>query len=85
LLHREGELLLRYDLFEIQKWDLDSPREIVARGQFAIVCCLTGSARCADVDLKPGEFFLVSAQLRDRQLKATSNGTSLLRITIPKL
>ena len=28
LLHREGELLLRHSLFEIRKWNLDSPREI---------------------------------------------------------
>jgi mannose-6-phosphate isomerase class I len=84
-LHPEGELLLRHNLFEIQKWNLDSPREIAARGQFAIACCLTGSLRCADVDLAPGEFFLIPAQLRDRQLHPRTEGTTLLRITIPKL
>jgi len=83
LLHPEGELLLRDDLFEIQKWNLDSPREIATLGQFAIACCLTGSLRCADVDLTPGEFFLVPAELRDRELKPTSHQTSLLKITIP--
>jgi mannose-6-phosphate isomerase len=85
LLDPEGELLLRDDLFEVQKWNLNSSREIAPRTQFAIVCCLTGSLRCARVDLAPGEFFLIPAQLRDRQLKPTSTGTSLLRITIPKL
>jgi mannose-6-phosphate isomerase len=85
LLHRESELLLRDNLFEIQKWNLDSPREIVPRGQFAIACCLTGSLRCADVDLTRGEFFLVPAELDDRQLKPISEGTSLLHITIPNL
>jgi len=84
LLLAEGELLLRHDLFEIQKWNLDSPRQIAIRGQFAIACCLTGSLRCADVDLTPGEFFIVPAELRDREVKPTSNQTSLLRITIPK-
>ena len=82
LLHREGELLLRHDLFEIQKWDLDSPREIAPRGQFAIACCLTGAVRCADVDLGPGEFLLIPAQLQDRQLHPRTDGTSLLRVTI---
>src|SRR5205807_3620191 len=72
LLHPEGELLVRHELFEIQKWNLDSPREIAPRGQFAIVCCLTGSLRCADVDLAPGGFFLMPAQLQDRQLKPLS-------------
>jgi mannose-6-phosphate isomerase len=85
LLHPEGELLLRDDLFEIQKWNLDSPREIATRGRFAIACCLTGSLRCADVDLTPGEFFLVPAQLQNRQLHPRTEGTTLLRITIPKL
>jgi mannose-6-phosphate isomerase len=83
LLESEGELLLRHNLFEIQKWNLDSPREIAARGQFAIACCLTGSLRCADVDLTRGEFFLIPAQLQDRQLHPRIDGTSLLRVTIP--
>jgi mannose-6-phosphate isomerase len=83
LLKAKGELLLRHDLFEIQKWNLDSSREIAPRGQFAIVCCLTGSLRCADVDLTPGEFFLIPAQLEDRQLHARTEGTTLLRVTIP--
>jgi mannose-6-phosphate isomerase len=83
LLYSEGELLLRHDLFEIQKWNLDSPREIATRGRFAIACCLTGSLRCADVDLAPGEFFLVPAQLENRQLHPRTEETTLLRITIP--
>jgi mannose-6-phosphate isomerase len=83
LVQPRGELFLCDDLFEIQKWSLDSPREIAARGRFAIVCCLTGSLRCADVDLRPGEFFLVPAQLQDRQLHPRTEGTSLLRVTIP--
>ena len=85
LVQPEGELLLRHNLFEIRKWDLHSPREIASRGEFAIVCCLTGSARCAGVGLGPGEFFLIPASLRDRLLKPIRNGTSLLLITIPKL
>jgi len=85
LVQPEGELLLRHNLFEIRKWDLRSAREIASRGQFEIACCLTGSARCAGVDLGPGEFFLIPAQLRDRQLEPISNGTTLLLITIPKL
>jgi mannose-6-phosphate isomerase len=79
----EGELLLSHKLFEIQKWQLDSPREIAPPGQFAIVCCLQGSLRCSDVDLSPGEFCLVQASLSDRQVQPQRKGTSLLRITIP--
>src|SRR6266480_4445420 len=83
LLQTEVEVLLRHDLFEIQKWNLNSPREIAPRGQFAIVCSLTGSLRCADVDFVPGEFLLVPAQLPDRRIEPVKEGTSLLRITIP--
>jgi mannose-6-phosphate isomerase len=82
-LEPKGEMLIRHELFEIQKWNLDRPREVVPPGQFAVVCCLTGRLRCADVDLAPGEFFLVPAQLKDRHLRSLDAQTSLLRITIP--
>ena len=83
LVEPDGELLVRHKLFEIQKWNLDSAREIAPKGQFAIVCCLTGTIRCVDVDLVPGEFLLVPASLPDRKLQPRAEGTSLLRITIP--
>jgi len=82
LVEPKGELLVKHELFEIQKWNLDSPREVAPPGQFAIVGCLSGSLRYADVDLRPGEFFLVPASLQDRQLKPKSDGTTLLRVTI---
>src|SRR5205807_10071698 len=84
LIDPKGELLVKHELFEIQKWNLDSPREIAPPGQFAIVCCLSGSLSCVDVDLRPGEFFLMPASLQDRQLHPRADGTTLLRITIPK-
>jgi mannose-6-phosphate isomerase len=83
LIKPKGELLVQHELFEIQKWDLASPRETAPRGQFAIVCCLAGRLRCADVDLAPGEFFMLPAQLEDRQLKPIDAQTSLLRVRIP--
>jgi mannose-6-phosphate isomerase len=83
LIEPEGETLVRHELFEIQKWNLDAPREAAPPGQFAIICCLTGKLRGVDVDLMPGEFFLVPASLQDRQLKPLSDQTTCLRITIP--
>jgi mannose-6-phosphate isomerase len=79
----KGELLVRNELFEIEKWNLEAPREIAPAGKFAIVYCISGSLRCADVDLRPGEFFLVPAMLQDRQLKPLRGDTMLLRVTIP--
>jgi mannose-6-phosphate isomerase len=83
LVEPQGELLVRHELFEVQKWNLAAPREISSRGNFAIVCCLTGSLRCGDAHLSPGEFCLVPASLPDQKLQPQRKGTSLLRITIP--
>jgi len=79
----KGELLVQHKLFEVQKWNLDGPREAAPTEHFAIVGCLSGSLRCADVDLAPGEFLLVPASLQDRQLHPRAGGTTLLRVTIP--
>jgi len=79
----DGELLVRHELFEVQKWNVDFPREIVAAGQFAIVLCLSGRVGCSDLHLAPGELCLVPASLQDRSIYPLGDGTSLLRITIP--
>jgi len=78
-----GELLVRHELFEVQKWSLDAQRAIAPLGQFAIVLCLTGTLRCAGVDFTPGEFFLVPASLQERMIYPRGGGASLLRVTIP--
>jgi len=85
LLPTQGELLISHRLFEIRKWNLNEAREAAPLGQFAIICCLTGNLSCAKAKLAPGEFFLVPAHLKDRQLKPVGFNTSLLRVTIPKL
>jgi mannose-6-phosphate isomerase len=85
LIASTGELLVSHDLFEIQKWNFETPREAAPYGQFTIVCCLTGNLYCADVELAAGQFFLVPAHLQNRQLKPISRETSILRVTIPKL
>src|SRR5262249_43559328 len=78
----KGELLFSHSLFEIRKWNLDAAREAAPLGQFAIICCLTGNISSATTKLSPGEFFLVPANLEDRQLKPLAPDTSLLRVTI---
>ncbi len=80
----KGQTLVKHQLFEVQKWNLDASREIIESGRFAIVCCLTGGVRLVDVDLRPGEFLLVPASLQDRQIQPRADGTSLLRVTIPR-
>ena len=79
----KGESLLSHRLFEIDKWALDRSRESAPFGQFAIVCCLTGNVACAGIHLKPGEIFLVPAQIPDRELQPLAPETTVLRVTIP--
>jgi mannose-6-phosphate isomerase len=83
LIEPKGELLVRHKLFAIQKWNLDSSRDVGPPGQFAIVCCLTGRLRCADVELEPGGLSLIPARLRDRSIEPLNKATSLLLVTIP--
>ena len=80
----DGESLLRDPLFDIDQWDLASAREAAPRGQFAIICCLTGAVRNCGTTLTPGDFFLLPAELEDRVLHATEPGTTLLRVTVPE-
>ena len=83
LLKPEGESLVRQELFEIDKWNLDKEREIAEAGRFAIVVCLTGKIECGERQFKPGDFFLVPAQQPDRLVRAVEARTSLLKVTLP--
>jgi mannose-6-phosphate isomerase len=83
LLQPVGESLLRHELFEIDKWFLHGEREIADAGRFAIVVCLTGELKCAGRQFKPGDFFLVPAQLADRQIRPLGENVSLLRVMTP--
>jgi len=82
LMTREGESLLRHSLFDVDQWQLTGPRPAAPHGQFAIVVCLTGELRCADVPLRSGECFLVPASLKERELEPAAKETSLLRIRV---
>ena len=84
LLKPNGEALVNNELFVIDKWQLQQERELVAPGQFAIVVCLTGEIDCAGRKFKPGDFFLVPAQLKDRVIAPTTKDASLLRVTMPR-
>ncbi len=78
------ESLVRHSLFAVEKWELTDERAAAPLGKFSIIACLTGELICAGTILRPGEFFLVPASLRDRALKPAATGTTLLQITIPE-
>jgi mannose-6-phosphate isomerase len=83
LLKPEGEALVRQEMFDVEKWSLRQPREIAPRGSFAIVVCLTGALRCAGLQFKPGDFFLIPADLHERAVEPIGDDVSLLRVTLP--
>ena len=83
LVEAQGEVLLRHELFEVEKWNLTAPRGTSSQRQFAIVCCLSGALRCGDIELSPGGSFVVPATLSDQPLQPQREETNLLRITIP--
>jgi mannose-6-phosphate isomerase len=84
LLRREGESLVRNELFEIERWMLPRDRAIAESGRFAIVVCLNGEIDCAGRKFKPGDFFLVTAQQQDRVVRPIGRDVSLLRVTLPR-
>ena len=84
LLRPKGETLVKHELFEIEKWELGADREITERGRVAIAVCLTGELECAGRRFKPGEFFLMPAELEDRVIRPVGSDVSLLRVTLPQ-
>ncbi|MEY2563724.1 MAG: mannose-6-phosphate isomerase [Verrucomicrobiota bacterium] len=84
LLKQDGETLVRQEFFDVEKWSLDGAREIAPPGRFAIVVCLTGALECAGMELKPGDFFLLPAELPERAVKPMGSDVSLLRVTLPR-
>jgi mannose-6-phosphate isomerase len=84
LVKQAGESLVRHSFFEVEKWLLRTEGEIAPSGSFAIIVCLTGALECAGLKFKPGDFFLVPAQLDDRVLRPIGENVSLLRVTMPR-
>ncbi len=78
-----SEILVRHDHFQVEKWKLGSKRPATTQGKVAIVFCLSGEIQCAGVTIKPGEFVLLPSSLGDSSLRASSDESELLRITIP--
>jgi mannose-6-phosphate isomerase len=84
LVEPEGESLVRDQLFHVERWELAAPRDATPRGEFAIVCCLSGAVRNNSASIQPGEFFLLPAELSDRALHPAAPETTLLRVTVPR-
>lgn len=76
------EALVRHELFEVDKWKLRTARPAAGRNDFAIICCVTGAVKCADLTASPGDIFLVPAMLADKSVAPAAAETTLLRIGI---
>ncbi len=83
LVHPNGETLVRHPSFQVDRWELRGRRTVSPRGQFSIVGCLSGEVHCAGVSLTAGNFALVPANSRNRDLEPRRERTTLLRVTLP--
>ncbi len=77
-----GEVLAECEHFCVEKWTLDAPRISPGAG-FAVVTVLSGEVECSGRIFAPGAFFLLPADLADRELRPRASDTALLRTTIP--
>lgn len=83
-LQKQGsDPLVQCEYFNVNRWELDAPREAAAEGDFAIITCLSGIVVCSGETYKPGQFFLVPAALAERMLTPAAPGTAVLRTVIP--
>ncbi len=69
--------------FEVDRRVLDAPYQAAPPGEFAVVTLLTGAAECGGMRFKPGEFFLLPANMEDRTLLPAEPTTSLLITRLP--
>lgn len=83
LVEPSDDVLIKNPLFEVQKWEFDSAREGAPLGKFAIFTCLSGEVECSGQQFKPGDFFLLPAQLAQRELKPCAKSATVLRTMIP--
>lgn len=84
LVKPDGEVLIKDELFEIDRWELDSSsRPLTRPGQFAIVCVLEGPVTCLGTELAAGEFALIPAAATNANIFASSESATVLRITVP--
>jgi mannose-6-phosphate isomerase len=79
-----NESLISHDLFAIDRWQIQSPRELAPPGTFAISCCLSGELDCGGSLFRAGEFFLLPAAASSRVVRNVGLTSELLRITVPK-
>ena len=79
----DNKTLVASEYFDVQEWDLTSPREITPVSSFAIGVALRHAVKIGESLFQPGEFFLVPAKSSNRMIEAVDGQATLLRITLP--
>jgi mannose-6-phosphate isomerase len=77
-----GELLADCEFFRVEKWLLSAPRQAPPPG-CAVYMALSGSVACGGREFRMGDFFLVSAAQKDREIRPLEEDSAVLRTTIP--
>src|SRR6185436_9807951 len=73
-----GDLLIECEFFRVEKWTISAARSVDGQG-FAVFTVVGGRLGCGGREFAVGDFFLVSAAQKDRELRPLEAGTSVLR------
>lgn len=84
VVRRLDENVVTCEYFNVDEWEIDQTRDACLAGTCAIFVCLSGEVLCGGLTFKPGEFFLVPAALKNRQISPLTPKAKLLRITLPE-
>ncbi len=84
IIEPRGETIVECEFFKVEKWALSAPRSAGGHG-FAIFTVIAGRIECAGREFGTGQFFLIPAARAARDLRPLSEGTTVLRTTIPRI
>ena len=79
----QGERIVECEFFNIDRWQLATPRHEEAAGG-VIFTVLSGEVICGERRFRIGDFFLLPASATDRTLSPVGIGASVLRTTLGK-
>ncbi len=78
----KGECLVDCEHFRVERWDLAGPRADTTRGA-AIFTVLAGEISCPERTFHRGDFFLLPAGAKEREVRPQGRAARVLRTTLP--
>lgn len=84
LISPDGESLVKCANFEVERWELNGPRQAIDRDIFSIFMCIEGSVKAPEAVFGPGQFFLMPACMAGTEIVPVNGRAVLLRTTLPR-